>query len=46
VRALGREGAPQPGGVMKFTFARTDIRVTVDGQEVWPALAPSSPATS
>ncbi|HET7231263.1 MAG TPA: DUF1259 domain-containing protein [Longimicrobium sp.] len=37
--ALGRPGAPQPYGVMRFSFPRTDLRVTVDGVQIRPALA-------
>ena len=38
-QALGRKGAAQPGGVMKYSFPRSDLRVTVNGVEVKPALA-------
>lgn len=38
-RALGRAGAEQPGGVMRFSFPRSDLRVTVDGVAIRPALA-------
>lgn len=38
-RALGREGAEQPGGVMRFSFPRSDLRVTVGPVAVRPALA-------
>jgi uncharacterized protein DUF1259 len=37
--ALGRRGATQPGGVMRFGFPRTDLRVTTAGVEIRPALA-------
>jgi len=37
--ALGRKGAMQPGGVMKFGFPRSDLHVTVDGVTLKPALA-------
>src|SRR4051794_28782822 len=37
--ALGRPGAMQPGGVYKFSFPRSDLKVTVDGVAVKPALA-------
>jgi hypothetical protein len=38
-QALGRRGAAQPGGVMRFGFPRTDLRVTVAGVEIRPAFA-------
>lgn len=38
-RALGRKGAMQPGGVMKYGFPRADLHVTAHGVEVKPALA-------
>lgn len=38
-QALGRKGAMQPGGVMRFGFPRTDLRVTRAGVEVRPAFA-------
>lgn len=37
--ALGRRGALQPGDVMRFSFPRRDLRVTVDGVPIRPALA-------
>ena len=37
--ALGRQGADQPGGVHKFGFPRTDLKVTLDGVAIEPALA-------
>jgi uncharacterized protein DUF1259 len=37
--ALGRKGAMQPGGVIKFGFPRSDLHVTVDGVALEPALA-------
>jgi hypothetical protein len=37
--ALGRQGTMQPGGVYKFSFPRSDLKVTVDGVPVKPALA-------
>lgn len=36
---LGRAGMPQPGGVEKFAFPRTDLAVDVDGVRLKPALA-------
>ena len=36
---LGRPGADQPGGVHKFGLPRTDLRVTLDGVAIEPALA-------
>jgi len=38
-RALGRAGAEQPDGVVRFSFPRSDLRVTVDGVQIRPALA-------
>ncbi|MDB4881336.1 MAG: protein of unknown function LppY and LpqO [Gemmatimonadetes bacterium] len=38
-RALGRTGAAQPGGVMRYAFPRGDLAVTVAGVAVRPALA-------
>ena len=37
--ALGRKGAAQPGGVMKYGFPRGDMQVTVGDVHVRPALA-------
>lgn len=37
--ALGRTGAPQAGDVMRFSFPRRDLRVTVEGVQIRPALA-------
>ena len=36
---LGRPGTDQPGGVHKFGLPRTDLRVTLDGVAIEPALA-------
>ncbi len=38
-QALGRKGAPQPGGVIKFGFPRGDLQVTVAGVTLKPAFA-------
>jgi hypothetical protein len=38
-QALGRTGAAQPGGVMKYSFPRSDLQVTAGGVAVKPALA-------
>ena len=38
-QALGRKGAAQPGGVMKYGFPRSDLHVTAGGVDVKPALA-------
>ena len=38
-RALGGKGAMQPGNVLKFSFPRTDLQVTVDGVPVKPGFA-------
>lgn len=37
--ALGRKGTPQPGGVLKFSFPRSDLIVTVGDVTLKPALA-------
>lgn len=37
--ALGRTGADQPGGVVRFGFPRSDLTVVVDGLTLKPALA-------
>ncbi|MEO7361273.1 MAG: DUF1259 domain-containing protein, partial [Gemmatimonadaceae bacterium] len=37
--ALSRKGAMQPGNVMKFSFPRSDLSVTVGGVVLKPALA-------
>lgn len=37
--ALGRKGGIQPGDVMKYSFPRSDMQVTVAGVAVKPALA-------
>ena len=37
--ALGRKGAMQPGDVIKFSFPRSDLSVTVNGVTLKPALA-------
>jgi len=37
--ALGRKGAMQPGGVIKFAFPRSDLTVTAAGVTLKPALA-------
>ena len=38
-QALGKEGAVMPGGVYRVGLARSDLKVTVDGVEIKPALA-------
>ena len=38
-RAFGRAGAMQPGDVIRFSFPRSDLQVTVDGVQLRPALA-------
>ena len=38
-QALGRKGTAQPGGVMKYSFPRSDLQVTAGGVAVKPALA-------
>src|SRR6266536_5962235 len=37
--ALGRTGAAMPGGVQRYALPRSDLRVTVDGVAIKPALA-------
>jgi hypothetical protein len=37
--ALGRAGAAQPGGVMKYSFPRGDLQVTASGVLLKPAFA-------
>ena len=37
--AMGKKGADQPGGVRKYSFPRSDLKVTVDGVAIRPALA-------
>jgi hypothetical protein len=36
---LGRAGAVQPGDVHRYSFARSDLAVTLDGVRIKPALA-------
>jgi hypothetical protein len=38
-QALGRKGMAQAGDVMRFSFPRRDLSVTVDGVPIRPALA-------
>ncbi|MGI9089714.1 MAG: DUF1259 domain-containing protein [Gemmatimonadaceae bacterium] len=38
-QAMGKSGAPQPGGVYKISLPRSDLNVTVDGVRLKPALA-------
>jgi Domain of Unknown Function (DUF1259) len=38
-QAIGKKGADQPGGVHKFSFPRSDLKVTVDDVSIKPALA-------
>jgi hypothetical protein len=37
--ALGRKGTVNPGGVLKFSFPRSDLRVVLNGVILKPALA-------
>ena len=37
--ALGKSGSAMPGGVYRVGLARTDIKATLDGVEIKPALA-------
>ena len=36
---FGRPAAEQPGGIHRFGFPRSDLKVTLDGVEIKPALA-------
>jgi Domain of Unknown Function (DUF1259) len=38
-QAIGRTGSPQPGGVQKYSFPRSDLHVTAAGVSIKPALA-------
>jgi hypothetical protein len=38
-QALGKQGSAQPGGVYRFGLPRTDLKITVDGVPIKPALA-------
>ena len=38
-QALGKEGSVQPGDVYKVSLPRSDLKVTVNGVELKPALA-------
>jgi len=38
-QAIGRKGTDQPGGAHKYSFPRSDLRITVDGTPIKPALA-------
>lgn len=38
-RAMGRPGAEQAGGVHRYGFPRSDLKVTLDGVAIKPALA-------
>jgi hypothetical protein len=38
-QALGKKGSDQPGGVHKYGLPRSDLKVTVDGAAIKPALA-------
>jgi hypothetical protein len=38
-QAIGKKGADQPGDVHKFSFPRSDLKVTVDGVGIKPPLA-------
>src|SRR5947209_18538692 len=38
-QALGRKGTPNPGDVVKFSFPRSDMVVSVGGVQLKPALA-------
>src|SRR5436309_15009873 len=41
-QGLGRKAATMPGDVHRFGFPRSDLKVTLDGVTVKPALAPGS----
>ncbi len=38
-KALGKEGATQPGGVYRVSLPRTDLKVTLDGVAIKPGFA-------
>jgi len=38
-QALGRKGTEQPGGVHRYSFPRSDLKIAVDGVEIKPGLA-------
>ena len=38
-QALGRPGTTQPDGIRRYGFPRSDLRVTLDGVAIKPALA-------
>src|SRR5690348_1773840 len=38
-QALGRKGAPQAGGIVKYGIPRSDLKVTVDGVAIKPSFA-------
>ena len=38
-QAMGKSGADQPGGVHKYGLPRSDLKITVDGVAIKPALA-------
>src|ERR1700722_20745348 len=38
-QALGKPGTSQPGDVHKFGLPRSDLKITVDGLAIKPALA-------
>src|SRR6266496_6062693 len=37
--ALGKTGSAMPGGIYRVGLARSDLKVTLDGVEIKPALA-------
>jgi hypothetical protein len=38
-QVLGRKGAEQPGGIHRYGFPRSDLKVTVDGVTIKPSFA-------
>ena len=38
-KALGKAGTEMPGGVYRVGLGRSDLKVTLDGVEIKPALA-------
>ena len=38
-QALGRKGAEQPGGIHRYGFPRSDLKVSVDGVTIKPSFA-------
>jgi hypothetical protein len=41
-KALGKEGAAQPGGIYRVSLPRTDLKVSVDGVAIKPGASQSA----